>query len=129
MRRRWWQCSGGPGPRGGRQVRVRVGDVLDELLGHEERFWQGTAGRLGLLGGPAGMAAGMLRQIVAAGALLGASSQEQAVHLLGRVPRAVASVQVASWLGPVPAESPKCSMETGRNGLGRCGRTGWPSAW
>jgi hypothetical protein len=33
----------------GSPVRVRVGDVLDELLGHEERFWQGTADRLGLL--------------------------------------------------------------------------------
>ena len=39
-------------------VRVSVGDVLDELLGHEERFWQGTAGRQGLLGGPTGMMPG-----------------------------------------------------------------------
>ena len=93
-------------PGAGGPVRVGVGDVLDELLGHEERFWQGTAGRLGLLGGPVGMAAGTLRQIVAAGALLGASSQEQAVELLGRVPGAVVSVQVASWLRDMyPPES------------------------
>jgi hypothetical protein len=83
--------TGGP-------VRVRMADVLDELLAHEERFWQGTAGRLGFLGGPAGMSAAMLRQVVAAGALLGAESQEQTVELLGRVPGAVTSVPVASWL-------------------------------
>ena len=82
----------------GRTVRVSVTDVLDELLGHEERFWQGTAGRLGLLGGSAGMSAGVLRQVVTAGALLGAGSPEQAVELLGRVPGAVASVPVACWL-------------------------------
>ena len=41
---------------------------------------------------------GSLRQVVAAGALLGAASQKQAVELLGRVPGAVASVPVACWL-------------------------------
>ena len=79
-------------------VRVSAGDVLDELLGHEQRFWQGSAARAGLLGGPAGMDVGTLRQVVAAGALLGAASQEQAVELLRRVPGAVASVPVARWL-------------------------------
>jgi len=44
------------------------------------------------------MDAGTLRQVVAAGALLGAASQEQAVGLLTRVPGAVASVPVARWL-------------------------------
>ena len=83
--------TGGPVP-------VSVTDVLDELLGHEERFWQGSADRLGLLAGAAGMSAGVLRQVVAAGALLGAASQDQAVELLGRVPGAVASVKVACWL-------------------------------
>ena len=53
---------------------------------------------LGLLAGPAGMTVAVLRQIVAAGALLGAASQGQAVELLGRVPGAVASVKVACWL-------------------------------
>jgi hypothetical protein len=40
--------------RPGSPVRVAVGDVLGELLGHEKRFWQGSAARLGLLGGPGG---------------------------------------------------------------------------
>ena len=44
------------------------------------------------------MDAGSLRQIVAAGALLGAASQEQAVELLGRVPGAVVSESAARWL-------------------------------
>jgi tetratricopeptide (TPR) repeat protein len=79
-------------------VRVSVADVLDELLGHEERFWQGTAARLDLLGGPSGMSVAMLRQIVAAAALLGARSREQAVELLERVPGAATSVPVACWL-------------------------------
>ena len=47
---------------------------------------------------PAGMTPSALRQIVAAGALLGAASQNQALELLGRVPGAVASVKVACWL-------------------------------
>jgi tetratricopeptide (TPR) repeat protein len=85
------RSAGGGGP-------VRAGEVLEELLGHEERFWQGTAGRAGLLAGAVGMTAGVLRQVVAAGALLGADSQDQAVELLGRVPGAVASVKVACWL-------------------------------
>ena len=87
------RSAGAGGP-----VSVSVGDVLDELLGHEERFWQGTAEQAGLLAGTAGMTVAVLRQIVAAGALLGAASQDQAVGLLSRVPGAVASVKVASWL-------------------------------
>jgi hypothetical protein len=83
--------TGGP-------ARVQVADVLAELLDHEERFWRGSAERLGLLAGAAGMTPGMLRQVVAAGALLGAGSQDQAVQLLGRVPGVAASVQLARWL-------------------------------
>src|SRR5262249_31972789 len=52
-------------------VQVSVPDVLAELLGHEERFWQGSAQARGLMDGPHGLTAHMLRQIVAAGALLG----------------------------------------------------------
>ena len=90
--------SGGP-------VRVSVADVLDELLGHEERFWLGTADSRGLLGGLTGMDAGLLRPVVAAGALLGAASEDEAVELLGRVPGAVASAAVARWLqGLYPPE-------------------------
>ena len=92
------QSAGTGGP-----VQVSVPDVLGELLGHEERFWQGTAERQGLL---TGMTVATLRQIVAAGALLGAISQDQAVELLGRVPGAVASVKVAGWLRDLyPPES------------------------
>jgi tetratricopeptide (TPR) repeat protein len=89
-------------------VSVSVSDVLDELLGHEERFWQGTAERLSLLSGAGGMKVGTLRQIVAAGALLGAASQAQTLELLARVPDAVESAKVASWLRdmyPPEAES------------------------
>jgi tetratricopeptide (TPR) repeat protein len=86
--------TGGP-------VTVSVADVLTELLGHEDRFWQGTAGQLGLLAGPtvpAGMPPTVLRQIVAAGALLGAASLDQAVELLGRGPDAGVSTRAARWL-------------------------------
>jgi tetratricopeptide (TPR) repeat protein len=44
------------------------------------------------------MTVAVLRQVVAAGALLGAVSEGQALDLLGRVPGAVASVKVALWL-------------------------------
>src|SRR5438132_91107 len=97
------QSVGADGP-----VRVSVTDILNELLGHEERFWQGTATQLGLLAGMTGMTVAVLRQVVAAGALLGAVSQSQAMELLRRVPGAVGSVKVASWLHdlyPPEAES------------------------
>ena len=77
---------------------VETSSVLDELLTHEQRFWEGTAEHAGLLQGTTGMTVGTIRQIVAAAALLGATSQEQALDLLGRVPGAVASVKVTSWL-------------------------------
>ncbi|WP_285620212.1 tetratricopeptide repeat protein [Actinoallomurus iriomotensis] len=80
------------------EVLVDVAEVLDELLGHEERFWQGSAVRGGLLEGPAGMTVATLRQIVAAGALLGAASRDEAMDLLERVPGAVVSLKVAGWL-------------------------------
>ena len=79
-------------------VRVRVADVLGELLGHEERYWQGSARRAGLLDGPQGMTVGVVRQIVAAACLLGAATEDEAVRLLQRVPGAVATPRVASWL-------------------------------
>jgi tetratricopeptide (TPR) repeat protein len=97
----------------GEPVSVSVADVLDELLGHEERYWQGTAAHLGLLTGAAGMPVAVLRQIVAVGALLGAASRDQAVELLGRVPGAVASVQVACWLRDLYPPEPRLSHERG----------------
>jgi tetratricopeptide (TPR) repeat protein len=83
---------------GGGPVVVPVAGVLAELLGHEERFWLGSARRAELMAGAEGMTAGMLRQVVAAGALLGGDSEDRAVELLGRVPGATASVKVACWL-------------------------------
>ena len=85
-------------PEGGAQVTVRIADVLDELLGHEARFWQGSADRLDLTAGPDGLTTALLRQIVAAGALLGADSREEAVALLGRVPGVPALIKVVEWL-------------------------------
>jgi tetratricopeptide (TPR) repeat protein len=79
-------------------VRVQVEDVLDELLGHEARFWQGSAARLGLTDGVAGLTAGDLRRVIAAGTLLGAASREEAVDLLGRVPGVAGSMKMAEWL-------------------------------
>ena len=79
-------------------VPVRIADVLDDLLGHEARFWQGSAARAGLTEGVGGLTAGDLRQVVAAGALLGAGSRAEAVELLGRVPGMEGSVKAAQWL-------------------------------
>ncbi|HUY49966.1 MAG TPA: tetratricopeptide repeat protein [Streptosporangiaceae bacterium] len=82
----------------GVQVRVELGGVLGELLRHEERFWLGSAQALGLLDGPVGMTPSLLRQVVAAGCLLGAADRREAVALLGRVPEAPQSAKVAVWL-------------------------------
>lgn len=85
-------------------VPVRLGDVLGELLAHEQRFWVGSAQRAGLLDGPYGMTPQVLRQIVAANCLLGAATKDEAERLLARVPDAVAAPRVAGWLsGAVPA--------------------------
>ena len=40
---------------GGAALPVKLKEVLDELLGHEAHYWQGTAQRLGLLDGPQGL--------------------------------------------------------------------------
>jgi len=77
---------------------VRVADVLDELLGHEARFWQGSAARLGLAGGPGGMRARELRRVVACGALLGAAGEQEAVALMGRAGVAGPGRAAAGWL-------------------------------
>ncbi|MFC4530268.1 tetratricopeptide repeat protein [Sphaerisporangium dianthi] len=79
-------------------VRVELTDVLVDLLSHEVRYWQGSADAAGLREGPAGLPLEVLRQIVAAGALLGSASQEQAVALAERVPGVVGSRKLAEWL-------------------------------
>ncbi len=78
--------------------RVELGGVLNELLRHEERFWLGSALAQGLVYGLTGMTPAMLRQVVAAGCLLGAADQNEAVALLGRVPGVPKSVKLAEWL-------------------------------
>jgi hypothetical protein len=77
---------------------VDLSTVLAELLEHEEKTWLSSAISNGLLDGPNGMNVTTLANIVAAGALLGAASRDEAVSLLQRVPDAVASVKVATWL-------------------------------
>ena len=79
-------------------VRVSVADVLDELLGHEERFWQGTAGQRGLLGGSGRNGCNDLAANRGRRGSTGRGLQDQTLELLKRVPGALVSVQVARWL-------------------------------
>ena len=81
-----------------RTVRVDLGMVLEDLLGHEARFWRGSAEAMGLCDGPAGLTVEMLAQIVAAGALLGARTAAEAVAVVGRVPGVPQSRKIAEWL-------------------------------
>ncbi len=67
-------------------VRVDLGGVLGELLRHEQHFWYDSARAAGLGDGQGGTTPGVLRQIAAAGCLLGAASQAEARALPGRVP-------------------------------------------
>lgn len=77
---------------------VDLSTVLAELLEHEKKTWLGSAISNGLLDGPHGMNVNTLANIVAAGALLGAASRDEAISLLQRVPDAAASAKVATWL-------------------------------
>jgi Tetratricopeptide repeat len=77
---------------------VQLGDILGALLKHEERFWYGTALARGLMTGVDGLTPALLRQIVAAGCLLGAADEGEALALLARVPGAPATRKVAAWL-------------------------------
>ena len=79
-------------------VRVDIRTVLGELLRHEQHLWYHSARAAGLSEGPDGMSPLMLRQVVAAGCLLGAATEQEARALPGRVPGLSASVQVARWL-------------------------------
>jgi tetratricopeptide (TPR) repeat protein len=56
-------------------------DALDELLEHESRYWLRSASAAGL---PAGAA--LVKQVLAASALLGAASTEEASDVMARVP-------------------------------------------
>ncbi len=82
----------------GGAAEVDAGTVLEVLLGHEKRYWQDAAQVAGLLGGPGGLSDVQLSQAVGAACLLGAASEEEASGLVSRVPGAVPSPAVASWL-------------------------------
>ena len=79
-------------------VRVDIRTVLGELLRHEQHLWYHSARAAGLSESPDGMSSLMLGQIVAAGCLLGAATEQEARALPGRVPGLSPSVRVARWL-------------------------------
>ena len=79
-------------------VHVDIGTVLSELLRHEMHFWYDSARASGLDAGPGGLPPSTLRRVVAAGALLGAATEEEARLLPGRVPGLSPSARVARWL-------------------------------
>lgn len=87
-----WNADPGIGPT------IDLAGVLGELLRHEERFWVGTAFAQELMSGVGGLTPVLLRRIVAAGCLLGAADEAEAVDLLGRVPGAPQTAKVAAWL-------------------------------
>ena len=60
---------------------VVTSEVLDELLEHEARYWRRTATAAGLASDGR-----ILKPVVTAAALLGASSLDEAADLVGRVP-------------------------------------------
>ncbi|MFF5111591.1 tetratricopeptide repeat protein [Streptosporangium sp. NPDC000509] len=80
------------------EVVVRVDEVLEEVLGHERRFWIQSARAQGLMDGLFGLSEETVRQTVAVSTLLGAKDRAQAVEVVGRVPDGMASVRVADWL-------------------------------
>ena len=79
-------------------VRVDLRTVLGELLRHEQHFWYESARSFGLSDGQGGITALAQRQIIAAGCLLGAATQEEAHVLPTRVPGVSSSVKIADWL-------------------------------
>ncbi len=83
-------------------VRVDIRTVLSELLRHEQHLWYHSARAAGLSKGPDGMSPLMLRQVVAAGCLLGAATEQEARALPGRVPGLSPSIRVARWLRDLP---------------------------
>jgi tetratricopeptide (TPR) repeat protein len=82
----------------GSVIRVRIADVIDELLQHKGRFWLGSARVQGILDGSSGLTTSMVRQAVAAGCLIGAADEGEALRLLDRVPGADRSQKIAAWL-------------------------------
>ncbi|MEV5560382.1 tetratricopeptide repeat protein, partial [Nonomuraea wenchangensis] len=103
-----WQATGA--------VSVSVEPVLEELLGHERRYWLQSAKARGFMQGAFGLSARVVEQTVAAGTLLGARDRAQAVEVVGQVPDGTASSVVADWLREL---YPPEEGEDGREWLGR----------
>ena len=81
------------------EQRVDIRGVLNELLGHEKRYWRASAERAGLLAGPDGMRFADLEQLIAASCLLGVSGEDDVTALAERLPGTVpATGKVADWL-------------------------------
>ena len=80
------------------ELRIDLTTALEDLLSHEKRYWFGRAEELGLLNGPQGLTSEQLSQIVATACLLGASSQDDAMKMLSRVPLVNPTPKVANWL-------------------------------
>jgi tetratricopeptide (TPR) repeat protein len=81
-----------------RTAQVDIGQVLDELLRHEQHFWYDSARASGLGHGRAGTTTKVLRQVVAAACLLGAATEDEARTLAGRAPGMSPSAKIAEWL-------------------------------
>jgi tetratricopeptide (TPR) repeat protein len=77
---------------------VDLDQVFNHLLTHEMRYWIGTARRDHLITGPLGADPSVLDQIVAAAALLGATSNDELRDILRRVSPGVDTIAFAKWL-------------------------------
>lgn len=101
-------------------LRVDLQQSIPKLMEHEQRFWVGSAERAELLSGPDGLAPGTLRRVVAAGCLLGATSETEAVQLLTRVPNMRTQLKAALWLRELYPPEPGGSLSEGKGDwLGR----------
>jgi tetratricopeptide (TPR) repeat protein len=79
-------------------AQIDIGQVLVELLRHEQHFWYDSGRVSGLGDGQDGTTPRVLRQIIAAACLLGAATEDEARALPGRVPGMSPSAKVAEWL-------------------------------
>ncbi|MFI2364037.1 hypothetical protein [Promicromonospora sp. NPDC019610] len=86
------------GQRSDEPLDVDVAMVLNDLLGHEQRHWIGTADRAGLANGPDGLTIELLRWVVAAVYLAPPSNESEALELLARVHPSAATPKVLRWL-------------------------------
>jgi hypothetical protein len=82
----------------GQIAQVDIGQVLSELLRHEQHFWYASARAAGLGDGQGGTTPRVLRQIIAAACLLGAVTEEETRALPGHVPGMTSSARIAEWL-------------------------------